>query len=263
MTYICEQKLPEALSSLRTQEISSNGGISDSELKDLMPYMATCVGYKYPDGSLHSLLVADQHIAQPDNQNTRSADELLREMYALDGVNAFEKMFSWFRILVEGNQLKQKPTKIRNPQNEQEIIYITGYYLTYKNPNSRCFLPTANSICRCGNASTDFTYEVTLKTEDGRYSCYAYFPVETSGNGSLNLLDAIHDFDNMIDNDIDTFITAIPDARIDSDDDTCFFIPFTNEFGGWTFMEFYKKSKQDIRDMVVSIRIIELETRLS
>lgn len=163
----------------------------------------------------------------------------------------------FYRLVNDPNvQLSQRGVTLINKKNGA-LTPTTIFHIQYKNGQARCFLPTVEQgICRACNVKTSFTLEVKLANEDG-YQCYFYHAVKTGGMGSLNMVDASRDIFDLME-DIEELSEAIPGA-IYNEEEQLIQVPFCNEVGDYRLLDFSRRDGglSDLRDMVVSVRMIE------
>lgn len=163
----------------------------------------------------------------------------------------------FYRLANDPNvQLNRRGTTLLNKKNDK-LTSATMFYIQYKNPQVRCFLPTVEQgICRACNVNTDFTLEVKLANEDG-FQCYFYHTVKTGGMFSLNMADATSDIIRLME-DMEELADAIPGA-IYNEEEQLLQVPFCNEVGDYRLLDFYRHDGglTELRDMMVSIRMIE------
>ena len=230
--YVFDKTLPNYLKDMGKIEITQS---AVPNLCDAIPFISKVLGLKYVDsGKLKSYITAD--------------------------IGKLEEETLFARAITDGVPFELRPVSVDDPDGSGKFVAAHQYHLICKNPKSRHFLPTTESITSAMNVETEFVYETILRTDDGEYSCYIYIPVKTGGMGSVNLLDQIRDLENILENAY-AMVDIIPGTKIDKEVNSLF-IPFSNKFGDYTHLEFDLKHLGEVMDMVVSIRMVQLETKI-
>lgn len=169
---------------------------------------------------------------------------------------------TWFhRILTESPDLLYAKPYTFAETDSDEVCEGTAYYIRYYDPDSPVFLPTVScGMSTACNLCSSVTFEMRFAgEEDAEFCLYRRF--KTEGMYAVNFVDVLKDtLEELKDYPI-KFFDNVPGAAYDPKGKVLR-LDFYDPTGAVGPFEFGVREISELRNLLVSVRIVKLEEKL-